>query len=150
MPWPYRLNAKDRIMSWVTYTDPEVAHAGIPYSEIQKQKSNLDTYELPIKDNDRAQTESEHRGFCKIHCKKGTDKIIAATIVGENAGEMIAEMSLAITRGMRLRHIQESVHAYPTRAEIIRNTATEWKFSTLTDSMKSMVGVWFKISRMFG
>jgi len=63
---------------------------------------------------------------------------------------MIAEMSLAITQGMRLRQIQESVHAYPTRAEIIRNTATEWKFTTLTASMKSMVGLWFKISRMFG
>ena len=149
MPWPYRLNAKDRVMSWVTYTDPEVAHAGIPYSEIEKNKSSLDTYELPVKDNDRAQTESEHRGFCRIHCKKGTDKIIAATIVCENAGEMIAEMSLAITNGMRLRHIQNSVHAYPTRAEIIRNTSTEWKFSTLTPSTKSMVGVWFKFSRMF-
>ena len=150
MPWPYRLNAKDRVMSWVTYTDPEVAHAGPAYSEIEKQKANLDIYELPMKDNDRAQTESEHRGFCRIHCKKGTDKIVAATIVGENAGEMIAEMSLAITKGMRLKHIQETVHAYPTRAEIIRNTATEWKFSTLTTSMKSMVGVWFKISRRFG
>ena len=150
MPWPYRLNAKDRVMSWVTYTDTEVAHAGPAYSEIEKQNANLDIYELPMKDNDRAQTESEHRGFCRIHCKKGTDKIVAATIVGENAGEMIAEMSLAITKGMRLKHIQETVHAYPTRAEIIRNTATEWKFSTLTTSIKSMVGVWFKISRRFG
>ena len=150
MPWPYRMNAKDRVMSWVTYTDPEVAHAGIPYSEIEKRKADLDTYELPMKDNDRAQTESEHRGFCRIHCKKGTDKILAATIVGINAGEMIAEMSLAITNGMRLKHIQKSVHAYPTRAEIIRNTAQEWQFTTLTPFMKSMFGHWLKISRKLG
>ena len=150
MPYPYRLNAKDRVMSWVTYTDPEVAHAGIAWPDLQKQSANIDVYELPIADNDRAQTESEHRGFCRIHCKKGTDKILGATIVCENAGEMIAEMSLAITKGMRLRHIQESVHAYPTRVEIIRNVATEWKFSTLTPLAKSAVGLWLKFSRMFG
>lgn len=150
MPWPYRMNAKDRIMSWVTYTDPEVAHAGPPYSELAKDAANIDIHELPIHDNDRAQTESEHRGFCRIHCKKGTDKIIAATIVCENAGEMIAEMSLAITQGMKLRHIQESIHAYPTRAEIIRNVAIEWKFTTLTPFLKKAFGVWLKVSRMFG
>ena len=148
MPYPYRLNARDRVMSWVTYTDPEVAHAGISWSELQKL--DTDVYELPIKDNDRAQTESEHRGFCRLHCKKGTDKILAGTIVSENAGEMIAELSLAITQGMKLRHVQESIHAYPTRAEIIRNVATEWKFTTLTPSAKSMVGMWLKFSRMFG
>ena len=150
MPWPYRMNAKDRVMSWVTYTDPEVAHAGIPYSEIEKQKADLDTYELPMKDNDRAQTESEHRGFCRIHCKKGSDKIVAATIVGINAGEMIAELSLAITNGMGLKHVQKSVHAYPTRVEIIRNVAQEWQFTTLTPFMKSMFGKWLKLSRMLG
>ncbi len=150
MPFPYRLNARDRVMSWVTYTDPEVAHAGPSWSEIEKMKSDIDTYELPIKDNDRAQTESESLGFCRLHCKKGTDRLIAGTIVGENAGEMIAELSLAITNKMKLRHIQQSVHAYPTRAEIIRNTATEWKITTLTPSMKSAVGLWFKVSRMLG
>ena len=150
MPWPYRMNAKDRVMSWVTYTDPEVAHAGIPYSEIEKQKENFDTYELPMKNNDRAQTESEHRGFCRIHCKKGSDKIVAATIVGVNAGEMIAEISLAITNGMGLKHVQKTVHAYPTRVEIIRNVAQEWQFTTLTPFMKSMFSKWLKISRMLG
>ena len=150
MPWPYRMNARDRVMSWVTYTDPEVAHAGPPFSELAEQSANIDIYELPIHDNDRAQTESEHRGFCRIHCKKGSDKIIAATIVCENAGEMIAEMSLAITQGMKLRHIQESIHAYPTRAEIIRNVAIEWKFTTLTPLMKKGFGVWLKVSRMMG
>jgi pyruvate/2-oxoglutarate dehydrogenase complex dihydrolipoamide dehydrogenase (E3) component len=150
MPFPYRLNARDRVMSWVTYTDPEVAHAGPGWSEIEKMKSDIDTYELPIKDNDRAQTESESQGFCRLHCKKGTDRLIAGTIVGENAGEMIAELSLAITNKMKLRHIQKSIHAYPTRSEIIRNVATEWKFTTLTPTMKSAVGLWFKVSRLFG
>ncbi|MEP3477764.1 MAG: mercuric reductase [Fuerstiella sp.] len=150
MPYPYRLNAKDRTMSWVTYTDPEVAHAGIAWPELEKQSHHIDVYELPMHDNDRAQTESEHHGFCRIHCKKGSDKILAATIVCENAGEIIAEMSLAITKGMRLRHIQESVHAYPTRAEIVRNVATEWKFTTLTPLAKSAVSIWLKISRLFG
>ena len=148
MPYPYRLNARDRVMSWVTYTDPEVAHAGVSWPDLQKL--DVDVYELPMKDNDRAQTESEHRGFCRIYCKKGTDKVIAGTIVCENAGEMIAELSLAVTRGLKLRHIQETIHSYPTRVEVIRNVATEWKFTTLTPSAKSMVGMWLKFSRMFG
>ena len=148
MPYPYRLNARDRVMSWVTYTDPEVAHAGISWPDLQKM--DVDVYELPMKDNDRSQTESEHRGFCRIYCKKGKDKILAGTIVCENAGEMIAELSLAITRGLKLRHIQETIHAYPTRVEVIRNVATEWKFTTLTPSVKSMVGMWLKLSRKLG
>ncbi len=147
---PFRLNAKDRVMSWVTYTDPEVAHAGISWQQLEAKQGRIDTYEQPVSSNDRCQTESEHRGFAKLHCKKGTDKLVAATVVAQNAGEIIAELSLAITNGMRLRHVQRSIHAYPTRAEIIREAANDWKFGTLTRSMKAMVGMWLRFSRMFG
>ena len=137
-------------MSWVTYTDPEVAHAGIRWSELETIKGKIDTYEQPVSLVDRFQTEGERRGFAKLHCKKGTDKLVAATVVSQHAGEIIAELSLAITNGMRLRQIQKSIHAYPTRAEIIRNTATDWKFSTLTGSAKSVIGLWLRFGRMFG
>ena len=63
---------------------------------------------------------------------------------------MIAILSLAVTQGMKLRHTQKSIDAYPTRTEIMRITAIEWEFTTLTPMMKKAFGVWLKVSRMFG
>ena len=63
---------------------------------------------------------------------------------------MIAELSRAITNKMKLQHIQQAVHAYPNRAEVIRKMATEDKFRTLTPALKSALGMWFKVSRLLG
>ncbi len=147
---PFRLNVRDRVMSWVTFTDPEVAHAGVGWDELRKMTDSLDTYTQPINLNDRAQTESESCGFARIHCHKGSDKIIAATVVCRHAGEVIAGLSLAITNGLRLRHVQKTILAYPTRSELVRKIADEWKFSTLTPFTKRLVGLWFRWSRLWG
>ena len=79
-------------MPWSIYTSPEVAHVGLDEAE-------ADSYRVQMADVDRAILESEEEGFVKIHTRKGTDRIVGATIVGEHAGEMISEITLAIEAG---------------------------------------------------
>ena len=146
---PVRLNARDRVMSWTTYTDPEVAHAGIAWNALQELIDRIDTYTYPLVLNDRAQLESDTRGFARIHCRRGTDRIVAATVVAKHAGELVIPLSVAITNGWRLRHIQKTIFPYPTYAEVIRKIADEWKFSTLTPTTRSMIDAWLRWNRLW-
>jgi pyruvate/2-oxoglutarate dehydrogenase complex dihydrolipoamide dehydrogenase (E3) component len=147
---PLRLNARDRVMSWTTYTDPEVAHAGMGWAALQELHEQIDTYTVSLALNDRAQAESETRGYARIHCRRGGDRIVAATVVGRHAGEIIAPLAVAITNGWRLRHLHKTILPYPTWSEVIRKIADQWKFSTLTPRAKWLVGLWFRLSRLWG
>ena len=146
---PFRLNARDRVMSWTTFTDPEVAHAGMGWHALQELQGRVDTYTQPLELNDRAQAEGCTRGFARIHCYRGTDRILAATVVAPHAGEIIVPLSVAITNGWRLRHFHKTIFAYPTWGEVIRKIADEWKFSTLTPTTKGLVGWWLWWSRLW-
>ena len=66
---------------------------------------------------------AKRKGFVKIHVKEGTDQILGATVVASHAGEMINELSLAITSGIGLRALARVIHPYPTQAEAIKMAA---------------------------
>lgn len=147
--FPFRLNARDRAMSWTTFTDPEVAHAGAPWDELQAL-GRFDTYSHPLARNDRAEIEGDARGFVRVHCRRGTDRVLAATVVARHAGELIVPFAVAITNGRRLREIQRTVLPYPTWGEAVRKVADEWKFAALTRGAKWAVGLWLRWSRLWG
>lgn len=146
---PFRLNARDRVMSWTTFTDPEVAHAGMGWDALHELHGRIDTYTQPLELNDRARAEGGPRGFARIHCRQGTDRIVAATVVAPHAGEIIVPLSVAITNGWRLRHLQKTIFPYPTWGEVVRKVADEWKFSTFTPITKRLVGAWLRWSRLW-
>jgi pyruvate/2-oxoglutarate dehydrogenase complex dihydrolipoamide dehydrogenase (E3) component len=147
---PLRLNARDRVMSWTTFTDPEVAHAGMGWTALREVHDRLDIYTVALALNDRARTESETYGYARIHCRRGSDRIVAATVVGRHAGEIIAPLAVALTNGWRLRHLHKTILPYPTWSEVIRKIADQWKFSTLTPRTKWLVGLWFRLRRLRG
>jgi pyruvate/2-oxoglutarate dehydrogenase complex dihydrolipoamide dehydrogenase (E3) component len=120
------------------------------WNALQELRGGIDTYAQPLDLNDRARAEGDTRGFARIHCRRGTDRILAATVVAPHAGEIIAPVAVAITNGWRLRHIQKTVFPYPTWGEVIRKVADEWKFSTLTPRTKRLVGWWLWWSRLWG
>ena len=80
----------------------------------------MDTFVRPFKEVDRAIIDGEEEGFVKVHVKRGTDKILGATIVARHAGEMINEISLAMVGGLGLKTIANVIHPYPTQAEAIK------------------------------
>ena len=127
---------------WTTYTDPEIAHVGMNESEAQEKGISIDTYMRPLGDVDRAIVDGEEEGFVKIHVKKGTDKILGATIVARHAGETISEITLAMANNLGLKSISNVIHPYPTQAEGIKQAADAYNRTRLTPLVKKLMTLW--------
>ena len=125
-----------------TYTDPEIAHVGLSASEAQSRGIEIDTFARNLKDVDRAITDGEEEGLVKIHLKKGTDKILGATIIARHAGEMISEITLAMVAKVGLGKISGVIHPYPTQAEAIKQVADAYYRSKLTPTMSRFIARW--------
>ena len=117
---------------WCTYTDPEVAHVGLNEAGAQKRGIVITTFIKPLSEVDRAVVDGEEEGFVKIHVKKGTDKILGATIVARHAGEMISEITAAMVGNIGLGTLASVIHPYPTQAEAIRQTGDLYNRTRLT------------------
>ena len=134
-------------MPWSTYTDPEIAHVGISEQEIQEKGIDINTFFIPFSELDRAVTDSEEEGFVKIHVKKGTDKILGATIVSSHAGDMISEITLAMVNNIGLGKIASVIHPYPTQADAIRKAADAYNRTRLTPLVKKLFSQWLTWTR---
>ena len=78
-------------------------------------------------DLDRAIADGADHGFVKVLTVPGRDRILGATIVGEHAGELLAEFTLAMKHGLGLNKILGTIHTYPTLSEANKYAAGEWK-----------------------
>ncbi|MCL4110332.1 UNVERIFIED_CONTAM: hypothetical protein GTU68_057504, partial [Idotea baltica] len=132
---------------WATYTSPELAHVGIGAAEAEQQGIAIDTFTQPLSGVDRAILEGETEGFVRVHVKKGTDKIVGATIVATNAGDMIGEISLAMTHGLGLKKIASAIHPYPTQGEAIRKVGDLYSRTRLTPTVKTLFKKWLSWTR---
>ena len=129
-------------MSWCTYTDPEIAHVGLYAADAGQQGIATDTYKVDMADIDRAQADGETCGFVKILVKKGTDKILGATLVSSHAGEMLSEISLAMAAGAGLGTLSGVIHPYPTQAEAIKRAADAYNRTRLTPRVAALMKWW--------
>ncbi|MBI3798556.1 MAG: mercuric reductase [Deltaproteobacteria bacterium] len=132
---------------WCTYTDPEIAHVGMYEHEAEKQGSDVTTFTIPRREVDRAIADGEEEGFVKIHVKKGTDQILGATIVARHAGEMLNELTLAMTAKIGLGTLSAVIHPYPTQAEAIRKAADAYNRTRLTPLVKKLFNSWLTWTR---
>jgi pyruvate/2-oxoglutarate dehydrogenase complex dihydrolipoamide dehydrogenase (E3) component len=135
------------VVPWCTYTDPEVAHVGMYEKDARDKGLEVTTLTVPLTGVDRALLDGETEGFARVHLKKGSDKILGATIVARHAGEMINELSLAITAGLGLSAIGRTIHPYPTQAEAIKRLADAYNRTRLTPFIKKMFTAWLKWQR---
>ena len=126
------------IIPWATYTEPEVAHAGLYEKDLLDQDIGFVTFTREFADVDRGIVDGETEGFVKIHVKKGTDQILGATIVGSHAGDMISEITVAMQAGMGLGKLASVIHPYPTAAEAIRQCGDAYNRSRLTPTVKGL------------
>lgn len=115
------------VLPAATYTSPEVARVGINEKEAIAKGIEYDIVTYGIDDLDRAITDGEDHGFIKVITPKGKDKILGATIVGNNAGELLAEFTLAMRHGLGLNKILATIHPYPTMSEAVKYTAGVWR-----------------------
>ena len=142
-----RKKASALTIPWVTYTDPEVAHVGLYEHEANEQGIEVDTFITEISETDRGRADGETEGFVKVHVKKGSDKILGATIVARHAGEMINEITLAMVKDLGLQTITSVIHPYPTQAEAIRKTADAYNRTRLTPFVKNLFDRWMAWTR---
>jgi dihydrolipoamide dehydrogenase len=115
------------VIPWATFSEPEVARVGLNELEAGEQNIKYEVTRYGIDDLDRAIADSEAHGFVKVLTMPGKDKILGVTIVGEHAGDLIAEYVLAMKHGLGLNKILGTIHIYPTMAEANKYVAGEWK-----------------------
>lgn len=132
---------------WCTYTDPEIAHVGIYGRDASKQGIAVDTYVRTLNHIDRAVLDDQEEGFVKVHTKRGTDKIVGATIVAAHAGDMISEMTLAMVGGMGLKTLSGVIHPYPTQAEAVKQVADAYNRTRFTPLLQKLFRYWFAWNR---
>ena len=115
------------VIPWATFTEPEVARVGLNETEAREQSIAYEVTLFGIDDLDRAIVDSEDHGFVKVLTVPGKDKILGVTIVGEHAGDLIAEYVLAMRHGLGMNKILGTIHIYPTFAEANKFAAGNWK-----------------------
>ena len=122
-----KFRADYRVIPWATFVDPEVARVGLNELEAKEKgvAHEVTTYQLD--DLDRAIADGETQGFVKVLTVPGKDRILGVTIVGEHAGDLLAEFVLAMKHGIGLNKILGTIHTYPTRAEANKAVAGNWK-----------------------
>lgn len=134
------------VIPWCTYTDPEIAHVGMSEKEAENKGIQVTTFVQALEHVDRAVLDGESEGFVKIHVRAGTDKILGATIVARHAGDMLSEITLAMTNGLGLKAIAQTIHPYPTQAEAIKKAGDAYNRGRLTPMIKNIFSGWLKLS----
>lgn len=142
-----RARVSSLVIPWSTYTSPEIAHVGLHPHEAEAQGIALDTFTQPLGQVDRALIDGETEGFVRVHVRRGTDRILGATIVAAHAGELIGEITLAIKAGIGLRTVGATIHPYPTQAEAIRKTGDLHNRTRLTPWVKGLMNRWLAWQR---
>ena len=122
-----RFKADYRVIPWATFIDPEVARVGLNEQEAREKGVPFEVTRFGIDDLDRAITDGTAHGFVKVLTPPGKDRILGVTIVGEHAGDLLAEFVLAMKHGLGLNKILGTIHTYPTLAEANKFAAGEWR-----------------------
>ncbi len=131
-----RLSAE--VIPWCTFTDPEIAHVGMYVNEARQKSIPVKTFTVLMHEVDRAITDGEEDGFVKVHVREGTGKILGATVVASHAGDLINEISLAMSAGLDLHALARVNQPYPTQSQAIRMAA-----SAYMRSRRMSVRAWF-------
>jgi pyruvate/2-oxoglutarate dehydrogenase complex dihydrolipoamide dehydrogenase (E3) component len=132
------------VIPWCTYTDPELARVGLSETEAQKSGVAHRVYRFPFSDIDRARAEGETEGLAKI-VTRPDGKLLGAAIVGPHAGEIIAAYTLALAKGLSAADLSDTIHAYPTLAQINRRVADLRRKEGLTPTARLWIQRLFRL-----
>lgn len=140
-----RRKASALVIPWATYTDPEVAHAGMYEAEAREAGHAVETITVDMKDVGRAVLDGDTEGFLRVHHEKG--RLLGCTIVSAHAGEMIGEASYALARRGTLGQFSATVHPYPTVSEAFRMAGDRHRRQALTPGVARWLSRYFRWTR---
>jgi pyruvate/2-oxoglutarate dehydrogenase complex dihydrolipoamide dehydrogenase (E3) component len=132
-----RLSAE--AIPWCTFTDPEVAHVGMYVTEARQKNIPVKTFTILMHEIDRAIADGEDEGFVKVHVREGTGKILGATVVASHAGDLINEISLAMSAGLDLHALSRVNQPYPTQSQGLQMAAGAY-----VASLRKPVRAWLR------
>ena len=121
-----------RAVSWVTFTDPEVAHCGLTEAEAKDRGIRHRVLRYRFEHLDRAVIEDEPAGIAKVITDKG-GRLLGAHMVGAHAGELLQELVLGVRLGLRVADISQTVHPYPAFVQMARRAANVYYVQALSD-----------------
>ncbi|MGR8942353.1 MAG: pyridine nucleotide-disulfide oxidoreductase, partial [Gammaproteobacteria bacterium] len=128
------------VIPWSTFIDPEVARVGLNEQDAAEQHIAYEVSTYHIDDLDRAIADGEAHGFVKVLTPPGKDRILGVTIVGEHAGDLLAEFVLAMKHKIGLNKLLGTIHIYPTLAEANKYAAGVWKRNHAPEGLLRWVG----------
>ncbi|WP_313668513.1 dihydrolipoyl dehydrogenase family protein, partial [Sandarakinorhabdus sp.] len=135
-----RFKADYRVIPWTTFLDPEIARVGLSEDEAKAKGVAVEVTTYQLHELDRAIADSATTGFVKVLTPPGKDRILGATIVGDHAGELLAEYVLAMKHGLGLNKLLGTIHTYPTMAEANKFAAGNWKRAHAPQGLLAWVG----------
>ena len=144
--FPGRKRVSKLVIPWATYTDPAVAHVGLSEDQARARGTPVDIVKVDLDHVDRAILSGHTAGFLKLLLAPGSDRILGATVVARHAGDLIAEVTAAITNGLGLGALGRTIHPYPTTAEIFRKAADQWQRRKLTPTVRRLLAIWFSLT----
>ena len=137
-----RRKVSSLVIPWCTYTDPEIAHVGYYEADAKAAGSQVATITEPLKHVDRAILDGEDEGLARVHYDRRSGKILGGTIVARHAGEMISELTLAMTTGQKIGALAATIHPYPTQAEVLKKIGDAYMRQKLTPTVKTIFKKW--------
>ncbi len=136
---PIKANGLPAQVPWVTFTDPEIAHAGLTEREARaKYGDAVKTYTYATLKGDRSVVENDTEGFIKL-VYRGSGELLGATVVAERAGEMIIEYALVIEKKISARALIGVIHPYPTYSDVAKNALSKMLVEELLGSVAGRV-----------
>jgi pyruvate/2-oxoglutarate dehydrogenase complex dihydrolipoamide dehydrogenase (E3) component len=142
-----RARVSDLVIPWCTYTDPEVAHVGLTAQQAREQGVEAQTLRLPLYEVDRAILDGETEGFAAVLVRDGRDRIVGATVVAAHAGDLIAEVVLAMTEGLGLAALSRAVLPYPSQAEALKRLGDAYQKGRLRPWLAGLLRRYFRWRR---
>ena len=117
--------ADDRVLPWVTFTDPELGRVGKTEAEAIEAGHHVAVGRASFADVERAKIQRETRGIVKIVAECGTGQILGASVLGPSGGELIQELALAMRMRVPVAEVFDTIHSYPTLSEAVRRAAEQ-------------------------
>ena len=128
---------------WCTFTDPELAHVGLYEHEAKGRGLETRTYTLALSEVDRAVLDGETEGFARVHVDARSGRILGATLVARHAGDMLGEVVLAVTQGLRMDALSQAIAPYPTQGEVWKRLGDAHQRTRLTPGVARWFSRWF-------
>lgn len=137
----------DLVVPMAVYTSPEVARVGPTTRELQEAGRSVETISLPFHDLDRARLDGAEEGFLQVHLEAGSDRILGATMVAEHAGDLLAPLTQAMSRGVGLEKLGDIIHPYPTTVSVVGRAADAYRRRKLTPRVKRFFDIFLRVTR---